>query len=451
MSSGVSSAESAPVVDVVPLVPAWRLSRTFSYRVPPKLEGKVEPGSLVRIPLGSRKVRGVVVDIRGPDEGELEDVAGVVIPVPIAPPPLTDLLDWLSDRYVSPRGQTYARVVPPRVRARRHEGSEPPGAEEPKVVPSYRGGVELLRAITEGRSGTWCLRAMLGEDRGRVISELIAAAVPAGTALVAVPEVRFGSATLDSISAAFPDACRVDSAVGDADRSAGWIALAGGATVGAGGRASVLAPAPSLRLIVVDEESHRTYKEDRSPRFDARRVAIERARLQGAICVLVSTAPSVETGGAALSGAFASVEPSRSTDRATRPLIEFVPKPTDRAISHDLHERIRDTLRDGGRVALLAPVSGYARALWCAECRRSVRCPRCEAGMIYGHSAREIRCPRCKLDGPAPDTCPNCGANDFRFVGAGSERLSEQLAKSFPRANVVRMDPGRAHDLERGR
>jgi len=237
--------------------------------------------------------------------------------------------------------------------------------------------------------------------------------------------------------------------VGDAQRSAGWIALAGGERIGAGGRVSVLAPAPDLRLIVVDEESHRTYKEDRSPRFDARRVAVERARLQGAVCVLVSTAPSVETGAAARSGVYRSLAPPRDVDRSSRPRIEFVDKPTDRAISHALHERIRDTLRAGRKVALLAPIGGYARALWCAECRRSVRCERCEAGMIYGQS-RSIRCPRCKLERSAPDACPNCGATDFRFIGAGSERLSEQLAKSFPRARVVRMDPARAHDLERG-
>ena len=426
------------------------MSRAFSYAVPSKLSGKVAPGSVVRIPLGARKVRGVVVDMHPGEAGELEPLAGVVISAPMARPPMTDLLDWISDRYVAPKGQTYARAVPPRVRARRTEEHGARTVDEPKIVPTYRGGPELLSAIAAGRSGTWCLRPALGEDRGVLISELISAAVPAGAALVAVPEVRYGSATLEKISELFPDVCRIDSAVGDSDRSAGWIALAEGAKIGAGGRASVLAPAPELRLIVVDEESHRTYKEDRSPRFDARRVAIERARLQGAICVLVSTAPSVETGAGARTGAYGSVEPPRNADRAARPLIEFVDKPTDRAISHELHARIRDTLRAGNRVALLAPMGGYARALWCAECRRSVRCTRCEAGMAYGQSSRSVRCPRCKLEASAPDACPNCGATDFRLVGAGSERLSEQLGKSFPRAKVVRMDPGRAHDLERG-
>ena len=453
MSSGASSADPAPVVvvQVVPLVPAWRLSRAFSYAVPEKLAGTVRRGSLVRVPLGGRKVRGIVVDEGEASAAELEEVTGVVMPTPVAAPPMIDLLDWIADRYVSPKGQTYARVVPPRVRAKASsETFVESRLEEPKILPTYVGGSDLREAIAQGRSGTWCVRAALGEDRGRLIAELVTAALPSGTALVAVPEVRLGSSTIDALEEAFPNLCRVDSAVDDARRSSSWISLARGAPVGVGGRSSVLAPAPHLRLIVVDEENHRTYKEDRSPRFEARRVAVERARLQGAVCVLLATAPSVETGAAAGAGTYPLVEPGRMTDRATRPSIEFVGKPTDRAISHELHERIRDTLRAGRSVALLAPLGGYARALWCAECRRSVRCERCEAGMIYGQSSRSVRCPRCKLESPAPDACPNCNANEFRFVGAGSERLSEQLARSFPRAKVVGMDPSRAHGLEEG-
>jgi primosomal protein N' (replication factor Y) len=452
MSSAASSADPVPAAHVVPLVPAWRTSRAFTYAIPDKLDGKVDVGTLVRIPFGGRRVRGIVVELAESPDGSLEEIAGVVIPVPLARPPMVELLDWISSRYVSPKGQTYVRMVPPRVRATKRERIDDPSIEEPKIVPSYTGGTDLLAAISEGRAGTWCLRVALGEDRGSVARELVGAAVEAeGAALVIVPEVRYGSMTLDAVVEGFPNACRVDSAMGEAERSAGWIALAKGEPVGAGGRASVLAPAPALRVIVVDEESHRTYKEDRSPRFDARRVAIERARLQGAVCVLMSAAPSVETGAAARSGAYGSVSPSRGLDRSSRPLIEFISKPTDRAISHELHERIRDTLRSGRQVALLAPISGYARALWCAECRHSVRCPRCEAGMIYGQTTRSIRCPRCKLETPAPDACPTCGAHDFKFVGSGSERLSEQLAKSFPRARVVRMDPGLVQELERGK
>jgi primosomal protein N' (replication factor Y) (superfamily II helicase) len=99
-------------------------------------------------------------------------------------------------------------------------------------------------------------------------------------------------------------------------------------------------------------------------------------------------------------------------------------------------------------VALLVPMAGYARSLWCAACRRSLRCPRCEAGMTYERGVTRVRCPRCSLERQAPDECPYCRSHDFRYLGAGSERLEEQLAHSFPRARVRRMDPATLEAVE---
>ena len=169
---------------------------------------------------------------------------------------------------------------------------------------------------------------------------------------------------------------------------------------------------------------------------------MERARLQDAICVLISAAPTVEAGAAALAGTIGSVTPPREATRAARPIVEVVDVPHDRSLSHELHERVRDTLRAGGRVGLLAPARGYARALWCASCRRSLRCPRCEAGMAFDRSEGRVRCPRCGLVIAPPSTCPSCDATEWRYMGAGSERLAEQVALAFPEATVARVDPG---------
>lgn len=204
----------------------------------------------------------------------------------------------------------------------------------------------------------------------------------------------------------------------------------------------MFAPCPSLRLIVIDEEQHRTFKEDRSPRYNARRVAIERARLQGALCLLVSDAPTLETAGGAARGDVGWVQPSRAARKEARPVIEVAEPAGDTDISELLFRRIREALRDDLDVAVLAPRRGYAPVLWCAACRRSVRCPRCEAALaIHSAGGRNVRCPRCAFLAAAPPACPSCGADDFRYVGAGSERLTEQLAKAFPRARVGRMDP----------
>ena len=428
---------------VLPLVPAWRVDRTFDYEVPDALAGRVVRGSLVRVPFGGRNVRGIVLEV-GADggAGELEQVLDVVVPVPLAARAIVDLFDWLARRYVVPRGKAFARLVPPRVRVK--VGDPPalaPRAETVGVLGTYDGGARLLERLRAGASGGWCIQRLPGDHAAEVVAELIDAA-GGGTVLVAVPEVAYGSTVLDYLARAFPQLVRVDSAVPDGERARGWLEAAAGHPLIAGGRSALLAPCPRLRLVVVDEEHHPSYKEDRSPRYDARRVARERARLQRAACVFISPTPSVDVAGVLREEEGRWIAAPRAARRARRPVVELFDKPADRAIGHSLHERIRDTLRSGARAALLVPGRGYARAVWCSECRRSLRCPVCEAG-LSSEGTRILRCPRCARRQPLPTRCPSCGsaAEAFRYVGVGSERLAEQVAKAFPRARVRRMDP----------
>ena len=450
MSSAASAADADPsasggsdlplVAAVVPLVPAWSVDRTFDYEVPDDLAPKLGLGSLVRIPFGGRNVRGVVtsLDRQEPDR-ELERVKSVQLHAPVVPPPMPDLFRWMAQRYLVPQAKTFEKAVPPRVRVK----ALPPGTLRPgdprPVLATYPGGSELLQAISSGEGGTWSLRTLPATLRGPLIAELIAAVPDGGSALVLVPEVRYGSTVLDDISKEQPDLIRLDSAEDDMDRSHAWMRMATGHPLGAGGRAAGFAPAPELKLIVIDDEHDQTFKEDRSPRYDARRVAIERARLQGAVCVLVSATPSL---GLTMGDdtPVNKVAPDRATIRAGRPVVELVPVPEEGGLSPELHARAREALRGGRSVALLAPSTGYARALWCTTCRRSVRCPRCEAGLMYERKAAEVRCPRCRFTGSAPDFCPSCSSSDLRFMGRGSERYAEQLRKAFPRVPVFHMD-----------
>lgn len=446
MISGESPPDARLVASVVVLVPAWRVDRTFEYVVPPALAERLQVGSLVRVPFGHRKVRAIVtgLDDESATRDDLLEVASLVVETPIAAPPVDELFDWIARRYVVPRGRAFDRAAPARVRVAVAEPAPPAEGPDPKEILGYERGAELVAAIEGGAGGVFVLRPVAGEDRAALIAELVAASTRAttqrGAALVCVPEVKYGSSILERLATTWPDAALVDTSRPEPERAAAWLALANGAWVGGGGRAAVLAPCPRLRVVVIDEEHHRTYKEDRAPKYDARVVALERARLQGAVCVLVSGAPTVESGAGAASS-WTSVEPARGRARAARPIVELCDVPADRAISHELHERVRSTLNAGRRVGLLVPARGYARALWCAACRRSVRCARCEAGMSFDRSEGRMRCPHCALVATPPPTCPSCGAADWRYMGAGSERVAEQIARAFPRATVARVDP----------
>jgi len=431
---------------VVPLVPAWAVDKTFDYLVPTSLHPKVEIGTLVRVPFGGRKVRGVVVELRRAEPArDLEEIISLPLPAPIAPPPMPALFEWLAIRYGVPAGRAFEKAVPPRVRVRAVAPAPIPRVAGRSLLVGYEGAGRLLAAVSSGGSGVYSLRPLATHERGELIAELVSAVDPSGAALVLVPEVRYGSVVMDRLSEVHPEMVRLDSSVDDMERSVAWMRMAAGHGLAVGGRAAVFAPSPELRLIVVDEEHDGTYKEDRSPRYDARAVAIERARLQGAVCVLLSPTPLL-----------ASIhEPSRVTPpraqlREARPVVELAGVPDEGGLSSELHARVRDALRAGGSVALLAPTRGYARSLWCSTCRRSVRCPRCEAGVIYEGRERRIRCPRCGWSAAAPDVCPACGSIELRFLGRGSERYAEQLGKAFPRVPLVHMDRARAEAARPG-
>ena len=393
----------------------------------------------MKIPFGGRNVRGVVVGDDLAPEGELEEIAALVVEAPVAPAPLPQLLEWIALRYATPRGVTFGRVVPPRVRVK---GAEPPVAASPQVgavrLSTYTGGKELLESLSARRAGTWSVRVTPNESRAAVIAELVAAA--RGSVLVAVPEVAHGSRTIDRLADVFPDAARIDSAVPDMDRARGLLRLASGGRLGVGGRAAVLAPATDLGLIVIEDDAHPSFKDDRGPRYEARVVARERARLGGAACVFVSASPSVEVAAAARAGDIGSVHPTRAMERDARPVVEIMPPSSDGGISVAMQRRVRDALRDGEKVAVLAPRRGYARTLWCSACHRSLRCRRCETALAFHAEPRGLRCPHCGATEPPPDACPHCGASEFRFLGAGSHRLEEQLTKAFPHVEVARLD-----------
>ena len=426
-------------VAVVPLVPAWRLDRSFDYSVPVGIAESIEVGSVVRVRLGHRNVRGVVVaGSESPAPSSLEPVLAVIVTPAPARPPITDLLNWMARRYVAPRGAAFARAVPPRVRVKVRPPEPLAAAAAPaRLLPAYRGGEELLAALRSGAGGAWSLQSAWAEDRGALIAELVAAASPRA-ALVAAPEVRHGSLLLEELARRWPEIERVDSSRSEGDRSRAWLRLAAGHGGGAGGRATVLAPAPDLGLIVIDDEHNPSYKEDRAPRFDARRVALQRAALQDAVCVLASASPSLDWFGPS---GLRTVEPGHARRRAMRPVIELLEPAGERAFSHAFHERVAAALGRREKVGLLTPRRGYARTMWCASCRASLRCPVCEAGLAYDRAPQRVRCPRCDYQAPVPPRCPRCSATELRALGAGSERLAEQLARSFPRATVGRLDP----------
>ncbi|HET9560147.1 MAG TPA: hypothetical protein VFS70_23660, partial [Actinomycetota bacterium] len=270
-------------------VPLFHLDRPFTYRVPEALRPDVHLGSRVKVPFGGRRrVDAWVVGQAAELPPDARDIIRVVSPIPAFGPPELDLLRWVATRYAATVVDTLRLAVPPRVAA---------------VEASLEAAAEAALEVEAGREpvhtpavGAVYWRPLPGEDRGARVIGLVEAALERGRgAIVVTPEVAAGSAVGDAVRKAFPDAADLASDLSDRRRYRAWAELRRGRRlVVVGGRSSVLAPLPALGCVVVDDEANFAHKERRTPRFHAREVALRRAAVGRALCVLTGTVPSAE-------------------------------------------------------------------------------------------------------------------------------------------------------------
>jgi primosomal protein N' (replication factor Y) (superfamily II helicase) len=394
-------------VQVLVDVPLFHLDRPFSYRVPEALRDAVHLGSRVKVPFGGRRrVDGWVVGRADELPADARDLLRVVSPLPVFGPGELDLLRWVADRYAGTVVDALRLAVPPRVAAVDAavvaEAAEPPvagaaGAARAAGAAGAAGrppadaaagpaagvaagpaagaggeptasadGDPLVALVAARRAGAVYWRQLPGEDRGARVIALVEAALAAGRgAIVVTPEVAAGSAVGDAVRKAFPDAADLASDLSDRRRYRAWAELRlGRRQVVVGGRSAVLAPLPALGCVVVDDEANFAHKEQRTPRFHAREVALRRAARGGALCVLTGTVPSPEALAAMQAGQCRLLRPDRAAERHARPLVEVVDPDDEGPTAARLHPRalaaIREALRRGESAYVLVPRRGAA-------------------------------------------------------------------------------------------
>lgn len=317
---------------------------------------------------------------------------------------------------------------------------------EIEMTAEQREAVERVRArVAEGRFGVILLHGATGSGKTFVYMEAARDAVLAGrTVLVLVPEISLTHQTVHRFRAAFGERVAVlHSLLPDAERVGVWHEIARGEKdVVIGARSAVFAPLPRLGLVVVDEEHEGAYKQEDSPRYNARDVAIYRAQLAEALAILGSATPSLESLVNAASGRFERIVLGR-----TRPLppvhvvdLRKTPPGPARFLSEPLLERIASTTAAGGQTILLLNRRGYSVFLLCPGCGHVARCPHCSVTLTYHLRGHTLLCHYCGRSERAPGSCPGCGAAALRYMGTGTQRVEEELRAHLPDLRVARMD-----------
>ena len=326
-------------------------------------------------------------------------------------------------------------------------GARPSGATltEPQAE-----AVELARrAIAAGDPTPLLLDGVTGGGKTAIYVEAIIATLERGrAALVLVPEIALAMPLVDRLRSDLAvRVALVHSGLGDGERADEWRRIrAGDVDIVVGTRLAIFAPVADVGLIVVDEEHDAAYKSDRTPRIQARDVALRLGELAGAAVVLGSATPAVESVGRAREGRYRRVVlPSRPT--GARPTVEVVDLREElRAgnrglLSGRLVETIEALDLPGGDQAILTiNRRGTASVVLCRDCGHVQTCPECDRPLVYHQAGTTLRCHHCGRATPIATRCPKCGSPRIRYLGGGTQRVEEEVRRRFPELRVGRLD-----------
>jgi primosomal protein N' (replication factor Y) len=316
---------------------------------------------------------------------------------------------------------------------------------------------EIGEALAAREAKTFLLHGVTGSGKTEVYIQALKQTLAQGrTGIVLVPEIALTPQTVRRFRAHFGDRVAVlHSRMSQGERYDAWRHLQSGRfTVAIGPRSAIFAPLRDVGLVVVDEEHEASYKQfDPAPRYHARDVAVMRAHLEGAVCVLGSATPSLESYLNAkgrerkytllrmpvrvpIEGIAAELPPVEIVDLTREKKVRRLKG----ALSHPLREAIRDRLTRGEGIILLQNRRGYSPVVTCDSCGWTPQCRDCAVSLTYHKSHRHLRCHYCGRVERLSTACPQCGADDLTQLGAGTQRVQEELAEVFPSARVLRMD-----------
>lgn len=299
------------------------------------------------------------------------------------------------------------------------------------------------------------LHGVTGSGKTEVYLRAIDTALKAGGGVIfLVPEVALTPQTvarlrsrLEAIAPAHR--CVVwHSHLSEGERFDGWLALATGeARIVVGARSAIFAPVENLRLIVVDEEHEPAYKQDETPRYHGRDVAVMRAKLNGALCLLGSATPSLESFANAQAGKYRLLQLTQRVDARQLPQIDIVDlkieamrQRTLPALSRKLVDAMQARFERREQTILFINRRGYSSSMLCTKCGHVEECVHCSIALTYHRADEMLRCHLCGDQKPAPARCPQCGAPDIRWKGLGTQRVEEAVRRVLPRARIERMD-----------
>jgi primosomal protein N' (replication factor Y) (superfamily II helicase) len=522
------------------------LKEPLTYRVPEELKDFVTVGMRVLVPLGKRKVSGIVFELI-PETSlrQTKDVIALLDERPIVDQSLLKLSHWVSQYYVASLGEVLSTLLPPssrvetqsiivarsesmqaddllgqkildaldkkrgqislktltralganlsdalkqlqsigaveirerlpgqrrRRQTNRSQACVSPSAELERFTLSteQHAALAIVEARLQSRGfSAFLLHGVTGSGKTEVYLRAMECVRSGGRqSLILIPEISLTPQLLNRLNARFNGRVGVlHSGLTAAERWAQWWQInRGNVDVVVGARSAVFAPLPDLGLIIVDEEHDGSYKQDDGLRYNARDVAVLRAKLSRCPVILGSATPSLESYENCRQGRYQLLEISQRVEQRPLPSIEILDlrnqftlpgesaanaavdlprkqkSAAERLLSDPLAKALRRNFEDSRQTLIFLNRRGFANFLQCTRCGYVLRCSYCSVTLTLHLKRNVVRCHHCDFSRPASELCPGCGSESLAGVGAGTEQIEKTLQELIPEARIARMD-----------
>ena len=436
------------------------LDRVLDYILPPSFS-LPEPGTFAEVPLKHQTATACILKVKNesslPSE-KLRPLLRLLEDTPPLSPALLKLCRWTSNYYACPLGMVIKSAVPGFVFKKRREKKEmvpdlnaPPQFQPLSLNPHQLAAYEEIKAGLQSAQKQVCLLwGVTGSGKTEVYLQAIQEALYRNlSALVIVPEIALTPQLVDIFKKRFADRIAVfHSRLTEAERAWYWKKTCSGEIrIALGARSAIFAPLKNLGLIIVDEEHEKTYKQEESPRYNARDLAVVRGQIENAQVVLCSATPSLESFHHCMTGKYKLLElPSRVSSR-TMPKISLINMKRDMKtslgiylFSRELLSAISTRLERKEQTILFLNRRGFSTCQICRECGHTLQCPSCSILLTYHKNDHRMKCHRCETSLVPSNVCPSCNAPAMKFIGFGTEKVEKQIQAIFPQARTARLD-----------
>lgn len=432
--------------------------KVFSYAVPSAIAGETAVGKFVQVPFGKRVVNGYIIEIiSNVDVDNIKEI----IKIYQGPPAFNEqdlfYYRWVSQYYLYPLGKMLAEIIPP-----------PVSTKSPKVILSdsqYHavGQMVLLNADQEGvlqeilpglaarRFAPHLLHGVTGSGKTEIYLRLMAVAREMGGGVISlVPEISLTPQLIARVRERFKEQeiAVIHSGISRSQRARQWQRIQNGEVkIAIGARSALFVPMRDLRLIIVDEEHDGSYKQDERLRYNARDMALVKAKQSAATVILGSATPALQSYFNARKKKYHYLTlPERVESRAL-PIFKIVDMKTAceensevPIISKALREEMASTLAENNQTLLFLNRRGFDTVVLCPDCGYIFKCLNCELTLTHHAALGMFRCHYCDYAIKTASLCPKCSGNRLRSYGLGTEKLEEEVRRLFPQARVGRMD-----------